>query len=163
MPRSKRSSGVASINLGVEGQREIQRALRALSEGDAPFLRKGLTDSAILLRNAARSRTHPSIAGTLDFIGIKGKAANLRAVVRVGHPGGRSREFGRVWYWTGYRGRAVKTGRKEKSSRGGQKAQPYMGIIKGDGAIGEVAPRVREILSDAISLEWERIAVGGEE
>lgn len=163
MAKSKRRSGTSSIYMEVEGQADIQRALRVLAEPEAPFLSAALGESGVLLRDAARTRTHPSIAAKLDFVGVKGKAGALRALVQTKHPGSRSREFGRVWYWTAYHGHKPKTGggHKEKVSKG-QKAQPYMGIIKGDGAIGAVKEEVQQKLSTAFEKEWDRITSGGE-
>jgi len=69
-------------------------------------------------------------------------------------------EFGRQYYYRGYKGRAVKSGQRFKVA-GGQRPQPYVGVINGDHAIGAVKGYARERLTEAINQEWERI--GGPE
>ena len=45
--------------------------------------------------------------------------------------------------------------------RPGQVAKPYLGVEKGDAAIGASAERVKAMLMDGIAEEWERIATEG--
>lgn len=143
--------------IDVEGVTELSRALRVLAEPDAPYLREALAESGRELEHAAERRTHPSIASTIDFAGVKGTRAGLRAVVRIKHPGGRSMEFGRQFYYRDFTGRQQRaTGRRFRSSPG-QRAKPYLGIVKGDAAIAETAGSIAKRLGAAIEREWERI------
>lgn len=40
----------------------------------------------------------------------------------------------------------------------GQKPKPYLGVVKGNAAIGAVQDQVREKLETAIRKEWDRLA-----
>ena len=147
--------------IDVDGVTELRKALRVLAERDAPYLRAALEESGRELEHAAERRTHASIASTIDFAGVKGTGTGLRAVVRIRHPGGRSREFGRSFYYRDYTGRQQRaTGRRFRSSPG-QRAEPYLGIVRGDAAIAEVAGSIERRLGAAINAEWERIGAGG--
>ena len=150
-----------STGIVVEGTKQLSKALRVLGEGDAPFIRAALTDAGMLLRSAAAHRTHGGIASAIAFVGVMGKANSLRAVIKIKHPGAKSMEFGRSRYYTGYRGRAVKSGRLVTyAPPRGQRARPYLGVIKGNGAVGEVRERVETMLRAAFEKEWERIGAG---
>ena len=161
MSRSKKRSGTSTWAIETSGVADVTRAMRILAETDAPFVRAALGKSGELLRNAAIKHTHPSIASKLEFVGVQGKAGSLRAVVRTKHAGARSREFGRKWYYRGYNGRAMKSGQRFKVAEGrGQKAQPFLGVIKGDKAVADVKPEVERLLTQAFEDEFERIANG---
>lgn len=151
--------GTASIKIEVtKDTLRLQKALRVLAEPEAPYLRNGLDRAGRLLERATESRAKGGIAATVAFAGVKGKSYGLRATVVVKHPGAKAREFGRQTYYRGFTGRRMKaTGTAFKAGRGGQKAKPFVGIVKGDQAIGAVQPQVREILADAIAAEWGRI------
>ena len=153
---------VKAIKIGIEVTdiKPLKRALKVLGETDAPHLRGALEIGGRKLRSAGASRATGGIGSAVTFAGVKGKGGAIRAVVQVKHPGSTSMEFGRTKFYRGYTGRAMKaTGTKFKSSRG-QKARPYMGIKKGDQAIGEVRDDVRRLLGDAIEREWQRIGAG---
>src|SRR3990167_808178 len=92
----------------VRGATSLHKALQILGETDAPFLREALETSGQLLRAEAAQRAPAGIAQTVASVGVKGKGAQLRALIRVKHPGGKSMEFGRQYYYRGYRGRQMK-------------------------------------------------------
>ena len=172
-------SGSAKWSVQIDGAGTLQKALRVLAEPDAPFLREGLEKAGHVLAGEASSRAPGGIARSVSFVGIKGNASNLRAVVSIKHAGARSMEFGRVWYYrkAERKGPAGIGNNRPGSKRGrgsmkkqwrfrvpaghGQQARPYLGIINGGGAIGASQDKVREILSDAIEREWNRITSGG--
>ena len=146
----------------VRGAKSLHKALQILQETDAPFLREALETSGNLLRSEAAQRAPAGIAQTVAFVGVKGKGAQLRALIRVKHPGGKSMEFGRQYYYRGYRGRQMKmTGQRFKAAKG-QKAKPYLGIIKGDAAIAAARDKVETLILDAFEKEWIRIAGEGD-
>lgn len=160
---AKRSNASVSFGIQVEGQKELSRALRVLQEKEAPFLKAALEDGAMLLRDAARRHAKPSIAASIEFVGVRGRAGAIRAIVNTKHPAGRSHEFGRVWYYRGYSGRRMRaTGQPFRSERG-QKPEPYLGIVKGNGAVADTQDEIKRGIERAFVLEWERIAAGGEE
>lgn len=151
--------GTASIKIEVgDDTLRLQKALRVLAEPDAPYLRNGLERAGRLLERATESRAPGSIAATVDFAGVKGKPWGMRATVVVKHRGAKAREFGRQTYYRGYTGRRMKaTGTPFKAGRGGQKPEPFVGIVKGNAALGAVEGDVREILATAIEAEWSRV------
>lgn len=157
-------AGAASIKIELDGKTagNLNKALRVLAEPDAPHLREALAEGGQLLASATRTRAMGRIAGSVMFAGVKGKAHTLRATVTVKHPGAKPAEFGRQTYYRGFTNRRQKaTGTPFKAGRGGQKAQPYVGIVKGDAALGAVGPQVRTILERSIAQEWERIGREG--
>lgn len=157
--------GGSTWGIELNGARQLNRALKALGETDAPFLREALEESGELLRKAAARRWPGSSGGRVRFAGVRGgKGHTLRAVVAMDHPGARSMEFGRFNYYRGFRGRAVKaTGQRFAVPAGrGQKPRPFLGIVHGDAAIAEVKEDVGRLLGAAINAEWERIGAEGD-
>lgn len=155
MAKSK-VAGTSGVGIEIQGIKQLSRALRALGETDAPFLREALDRSGRQLAGAIRRHADGGIADAVEFRGVKGGASALRAALRIKHPGSRSMEFGRVWYYRGYSGRAVKeTGSRFRAR--GQKAKPFIGIVRGDAAIGEVGDEIQADLAQAFEDEWERI------
>lgn len=154
-------AGAVQIKVEVKGAKALTRALKSLGETEAPFLKQVLEDSGRLLEQATRSRAPGGIASKVDFTGVKGKGGAVRAVVTVKHAGAKSMEFGRTTYYEGFRGRAQKaTGHKVK--RKGQTAKPFMGVKRGDHAIGAVTDDVKTRLVRGYEQEWERLAGGSD-
>lgn len=179
-----RFSSGATWRVELEGISSLQKALRALAEPDAPFLRKALEESGELLRGAAASRAPGGIGQKVSFGGIRGTVGGgLRAIVVIDHPGGRSMEFGRVWYYRGFKGHNQKSGhrfragdasfdlvkgrkgalvRKYRKGVGetgaGQKPRPYLGVKDGGHALAAVRDQVEQKLTDAVRKEWDRLA-----
>jgi hypothetical protein len=205
------ATGTVSWGVKLEGVSTLNKALRVLQEPEAPFLKEALTKSGKLLQHAAMSRAPGGIAQKVDFVGIRGSGGGIRALIKIDHPGGRSMEFGRIWYYRawgsasgakraanitkflGYnekftgsatdlkRQRAAQKNlaaigarignnrpgskrakgimKRQEKFRGspGQRARPYLGVIKGNAAIGAVTDDVTHLLSQAIRDEWDRI------
>lgn len=154
------AAGTAGVRIEIDDKSmsRLKRAFTVLGEKDAPFLRAALDAVGVRLTAAARTRARGGIGARVQYIGVRGQGASLRAMGRVQHPGSRSMEFGRQWYYTGYRGRRASTGRKVV--RRGQRARPYLGVM-GGGASADIAPFAREHILDAIGKEWDRIGAGG--
>lgn len=146
----------------VEGRKELARALKVLSDKELPHLKPALQESGELVTNEAAQRAGP-LSGSVTFAGVKGNAVGtVKAVVQVKHPAGKSFEFGRQYYYRGYKGRNQKSGTKFQAP-GGFKPRPFLGIKhdQGSGAIAASNDRVTELLQKAIEAEWNRI--GGSE
>ena len=154
------AGGAVKIGLEVKGAKALQRAFKLLGETDAPFLKKALEESGELLEGATRSRAPGSMAQKVAFTRVSGKGATLRATVVVRHAGAKSMEFGRLYYYRDFQGRAMKaTGQRFRSGKG-QKAKPFVGVISGGQAMAAVEPQVRAKIQAAYEKEWERIAGG---
>ena len=149
----------ARIDIRLEGANRLKRAMRLLSEAEAPFLKAALEESGELLAGEAEGRGPGRIGRSVSFVGVRGTGGALRSLSRATHPGARSMEFGRTTYYRGFTGRNQKSGTKFKAARG-QKARPFAGIKNGNAALGAVKPRVEALLSEAIAAEWERVARG---
>lgn len=145
----------------VDGAANLQKALRVLAEPDAPYLRDALEDVGRSLAREAASRAPGGIGRAVQFVGVKGKANALRSMVQIKHPGSRSMEFGRQYYYRGYTGRRVKSGQRFRSNPG-QPARPYIGIVRGDAAMGAIEADAQRKIADAIEAEWERIGTEAE-
>lgn len=154
------TSGIR-IEIDEKSMGRLTKALRILGETGAPFLRAAMQDVGERFADEIRHRSPGGIGGHVQMKGVLGKGGALRASGVVKHPGARSMEFGRKWYWTGYRGRAQRTGRKTPHTPG-QAARPYLGVIKGDAATAAITPYAREHILEAIDREWDRIGEGGD-
>ncbi len=167
--------GAAKWGIQVDGANELKRALKAVGETDAPFLREALGKVAADLAGHARGGATGGIGAAISTRPVVGKGATLRAPLSIKHPGARSMEFGRQWY---YQARSPMAGignnrgsaRRAKGSvirgssrvrRPGQRARPFLGIVGGGGAIGATQHQAREIISTAIRNEWERLGERG--
>lgn len=167
------SKATASWNVRVDGVAQVNRVCKLFGETDAPFLREALDECGAMLARETVSRAPGGLARATRYIGIRGRGMALRAIVQVKHPGSRSMEFGRKWYYAGAVGAGnnspgLKRGkgsmkRGKRVARRGQKARPYAGITTGGGAMGAIADEVREKLATAYAMEFERVANGGQE
>lgn len=144
------------VELDGKTASRLNSALKALGETDAPFLRAALDDVGARYLNEIRARAKGSLKGGARARGVTGQANTLKFSGFVGHPAAKALEFGRQYYYRGYKGRAQKTGQRFKSSPG-MRAQPYVGIKNKDQATGATSPYARERLTEAIAQEWERL------
>lgn len=155
------AKGTSTLNIEVDQKslRQLTGALKALGESNAPYLREALDDAGQRFTSEVRRRARGGIAAKVRGKGVTGKGTALRFRGVVAHPGARSEEFGRVWYWRGYRGRAMSaTGRRFRVGAGkGQKARPYLGVMKGDAAIGATVLFARQRILRGVDDEWSRI------
>lgn len=167
----------------VEGIGPLQRACKLLGETDAPFLREAMYDSQELVADAVQARAPGGIKKGVLVRAVRGKGASLVAPIAIKHPGARSMEFGRVWYYKATDNRrgsignnrggigpgggskrrkgSIKAG-STKVRRKGQRARPFIGIVNNDAAIAATSDRVREVISAAIVKEWDRILAEGD-
>lgn len=146
----------------VSGRKELSRALKVLQEKDLPFLKPALAESGEIVSGEGSQRAG-KIGAAVKFAGVRGNTVGgVKAVVKVEHPAGKSFEFGRQYYYRGYKGRNQKSGSRVKVA-GGMKPRPFLGIKheQGSGAIAASRDRVVDLLSKAIDQEWNRI--GGPE
>lgn len=168
MARSK-STAWFEVEMDRKAISDLNRALSMFEEKHADYLREALAKSAHLLMPEIRSRARGGIANRVEYSGLKGTKAGVRAVIVIGHPGARSMEFGRKrWYRSPGAGNNRDGQKRAKGSmrRGlaiyprGQKPRPFLGIERGDGAIGATAEPIKKLLSEAVAAEWRRL--GGE-
>lgn len=151
-----------TVGIEVSGAKALTKALKTLGQKNAPFLRLAFAVLGHQFATEVEHRAQGGIARTVAFAGVKGGGARVSAVVKVSHPGAASMEFGRTLYYEGYTDRHMKaTGRKKRASRG-QRPQPYMGVIRGDQAIGVMTPRAKAFLERAIEAEWDLITAAGD-
>jgi hypothetical protein len=151
------SRNTIRLRFKVEGLGELQRAARAIAEPELPYLREALMESASLVADSARGFARGGIASRIGAPKLtRGRVPASRFEVR--HPGSRSMEFGRRYYYRGYRrmGGRMEGAQRFRATRG-QEARPYIGIIHGDAAVGASADRVKRLLAEAVSREWDRL------
>ncbi len=151
----------AAISIETTGLKELKKAMKAIGDKQSPYLRPVLEDLGGDLASATADRATGGIASASKFVKVRGKGAAISALIHVNHPGAKSAEFGRKFYYRGFTGRDQKaTGQRFKPA-GGQKAKPFAGIIKGDQAIGSVRNDARQRIGKAIEQEFRRVALGG--
>lgn len=163
--RTVKASPGAKTGIVVTGIKPLAAALRVLGETEAPHLVEALTEGGQMLHRAARSRARGGIGAQMEAVGVRGKGGAIRYVIRSRHPGARSMEFGRIWFYRGYTGRNVKSGTRFKVGAlgsAGQHPRPYLGVVRGDAAIGETSEPIARLLLQAIEAEWERIGAAGD-
>lgn len=144
----------AAFAIETEGFTAMRRRFAAMEELDAPEIRVRLDRIAALAHAEVSSAAPSSMAGKV----ITKPAKKLGGSITVGevrHPGAKTMEFGRTNYYRGYTGRNQKSGTKFKSSPG-QKPRPFVGIKKGDHAMGRLVEPVRNELIAGIVDVWNR-------
>lgn len=159
------SNKSVAVQIELEGVKELRAIFRKLGMEDAAHLRKALerVGKELLFPavRAAAGSVSSAFGSSVVNEGVKGKGASLRAVVAVTHPGAKPMEFGRVWYYRGFRGRQMKaTGIRYNVGPGrGQQARPYLGIIKGGGVAVGIGGEAAQIIEDGIEQEFEALCM----
>ena len=146
----------ASASIQIEGLTLMKKRLRALEELDSPEITEAL--ARIDRRTAAEvaNRAPGSMSGKVTTKPAKKLGATIETG-RVKHPNARSTEFGRVYYYRGYKGHNQKSGERFKVGAGhGQKARPFVGIKKKDAAIGALAEPIARELVAGVTATWKR-------
>lgn len=148
-----------NIEVDKRSAERLSRALSVLGEDGAAWFRNIWDDLGQMLTGAIRSRAQGSIKSGVQYKGVgRGKTVGgIRAAGIVKHPGSRSMEFGRNLYWTGYRIQNRKFVGGSKVGRRGQAPKPYIGIVDGGHAIGEVTPKAKKAVEEAIAREWGKM------
>ena len=126
-------------------------------------------DAAKILAVEIRARARGGIKAKVRGGYARHKGNLLLATASVSHPGGRPMEFGRTTYYRGFKGNNRPGSPRAKGSmkRGrafttrGQRERVYIGIKRGDAAVGAAEPQIEELFSKAILAEWERKQGGG--
>lgn len=156
-------------SLQVSGLTGLRRGLKAVGETDVPHMRSAFTEAGRVFTGAARSHAIGSMVSKTHFGGVTGTQNTIRAVVVTDHPGAKAMEFGRHWWTTGA-ARDVETFTLKRQQRRvrrglrtrvrhdpGQVARPFYGIKTATAAVADTAQRIRELISAAISNEWDRL------
>lgn len=150
----------SAISIEVRGQQALVRALRLFEDAEAPFLREAMNDAGQLLERAAESRAPGGIANRVEFVGTRGSGPRIRALIKVRHPGAKSMEFGRKKFYRGFVNRRQRSTGQAFQASPGQRPRPFVGIRRGDHAIGAVRDDVERRLKRAFEQEWNRVAAG---
>lgn len=158
-----KTANVTGMRVRIEGLRALQDGLKAMQVTDAPFLRAALMEiGTYLMIGMTVAAPFPSFK--VGTPAITGSGAALRVRVPLVHPGSRSYEFGRKWYFRGYRrGGSMKAGVKFQAQPG-QVARPFLGIITGRSVAQSIRPVAEPLLLKAFQDEWKRAsaAQGGD-
>lgn len=144
----------AAFAIETEGFNAMRRKLKALDELDAPEMASSLDKIARLTDSEVSSRAPGSMGGKVATRPAKKLGATI-TFGTVKHPGAKSMEFGRTTYYRGYTGRAQKSGQSFKANPG-QKARPFVGIKRGDQAMGRLVEPVRRELASGVAAVWAR-------
>lgn len=158
--KRKTRPGAASLRVEIPNVRRLQSAFRALAEADAPFIDEALKQGAADDFIPAIKRHAPGAIGREVRHGrVLGSPPGRRISIIVEHPGSKPMEFGRSFYWSGYTvaGGRISGGRKTRHTPG-QRPRPFVGVVKGDAAVGEVGTALQKRFSDAIEAEFLRLA-----
>lgn len=152
------------LKFEVDGQslKRLNGALKALAADDAPYLKGAMEDIGRRLVSEARGYAVGGIAGSLQFKGLSKSKLNVKALGLAAHPGAKSQEFGRSYYYRGFKrgGKgSQKSGTKFKSSPG-QAAKPFVGVKTGGQAMAATRGFARTRLAEAIDAEWNRLGEG---
>lgn len=147
----------AKVSIQVTGVTALKRALKAVGETDAPFLRTAVDEGGHLLEWAVRGSAPGTMASKVAFVSLRGSGVNVKALVKVNHPGAKAMEFGRKKYYRGFTGRRQKATGTPFQARG-QQAKPFVGVRNLDHAIGAVKPDIENKINQAVVNEWERLA-----
>lgn len=159
---SRGSRGTFGTNIKITGLKAAQDGLRAMNVQSVPIIDEALTDIGNVLA-IGMDAVKPHASFKVGKPKILGKPHSRRVSVAIAHPGARSAEFGRKWYWRGYTGRNMKAGYKFQPASGGQKARPYLGVISGASVAQSIRPFAETKLVDAYIRQFEasHAAAGG--
>lgn len=156
------SRGTFGTNIQITGLKAAQDGLRAMNVQSVPIIDDALTDIGNVLA-IGMDAVKPHASFKVGKPKLAGKPHARRVTVPLSHPGARSMEFGRTWYWRGYTGRNAKAGYKFQPASGGQKARPYLGVIAGASVAQSIRPYAETRLVDAYIRQFEasHAAAGG--
>lgn len=157
------SKGTFGTNIRITGLKAAQDGLRAMNVQSVPIIDGALTDIGNVLA-IGMDAVKPHASFKVGKPKLAGKPHARRVTVPLAHPGARSMEFGRKWYWRGYPGRNAKAGYKFQPASGGQKARPYLGVIAGASVAQSIRPYAEKKLVDAYIRQFEasHAAAGGD-
>ncbi|MBM3940438.1 MAG: hypothetical protein FJ318_06045 [SAR202 cluster bacterium] len=161
--RSRAAGAAISIEIDEKSFERMRRVFKILAADDLPRLKSAMENVGERFASEVRTRAPGGIAGTVKDRGVRrSRAGQFHTLGVVAHPGARSMEFGRKWYWVGYTrpGKRFVGGRKT-IHRPGQASRPYVGVIDGDQATGAVAGWARARITSAIQNTWTDITAAG--
>jgi hypothetical protein len=165
-PVKRKASGKVQIKVQIEpGElRRLRRQLRALGV-DSPEVREAFEQAVDTVLLPALRAAAPGSMGSRIKRGKVSRAqlgTNPRVMIRINHPGAASYEFGRKFWWRGWRGRARGKG-SQKALGGytfratpGQPARPWIGI-KGGGVLAAARPALIRAVERGIERAWRRL------
>ena len=169
------TKGPSSWSIDIENLPQLRGAFRAIAGfEDLPYAREAMGRIQGMAVGATQQRV-PRPSFRVVGMPIKGEGLRMMAPIKVIHPAAKSFEFGRHFYYEGFTraafigptkgkraARAAAKGYMKRTGtrvwRTGMKEQPFIGIKSGGHAIGAIAPKAAEIMSEALAKEWKRLA-----
>ena len=160
---SSRRAGKSSAGVEVLGLKELRSAFKLIEsvQGEvAGEFEQGMWEATQYVAGEVRKRAPGSMSARVKAYRLSGKGVRARGRVEVEHPGSRPMEFGRKFYYVGYTGRNVRSGIKVLHSPG-QIARPFVGIIKGDQALGASKEPAASRIAKGIERAFEKLSAAG--
>lgn len=158
-------------NIRITGLKAAQEGLQAMNVQSVPIIDAALGDIGNVLA-IGMDAVKPHASFKVEKPKISGKPHARRVSVGIAHPGARSKEFGKKYWWSGYkRPGAPKGTPKGYSMKGGYKiekvpgqpAKPFLGVIEGPSVAQSIRPYAEKKLVDAYIKQYEAswAAAGG--
>lgn len=97
--KSRNLSGKANWGISGPNMRELKAIMLHLDAMDLPALESALYWAGDHVAAEARGRHPAPIADSFYFEGIKGVGIGMKAIVKARHPGARTYEYGRSYYY----------------------------------------------------------------
>lgn len=158
-------------NIQITGLKAAQAGLQAMNVQSVPIIDEALRQIGNVLA-IGMDAVKPHASFQVGKPVIRGKPHARRVSVPLAHPGARSVEFGKKYWWTGYKrpgapkgtpkGYSMKGGYKIEKDPG-QKAKPFLGVIEGPSVAQSIRPYAEKKLVDAYIRQYEvsHAAAGG--
>ncbi len=94
-----RKSGSAVWSVSGPEYRDLKKILIYLDNMDLPYLESALRNAGEMVAEEARKRNPAAIADRIRFDQVKGIGVGMKAIVKGDHPGTKTYEFGRRYYY----------------------------------------------------------------
>lgn len=157
----KKGGPKATFGTGIRitGLKAVQEGLKAMNVQSVPIIDGALMDIGNVLA-IGMDAVKPHASFKVGTPTLRGKPHARRVSVPLTHPGARSKEFGKKYWWAGYKrpgisrgspkGYSMKGGYKiEKEAPKGQRAKPFLGVISGRSVAESIRPYAEKKLVDA--------------
>jgi len=158
-------------NIQITGLKAAQDGLRAMHVQSVPIIDDALGDIGNVLA-IGMDAVKPHASFQVQKPVIRGQPHARRVSVGMAHKAVRTVEFGKKYWWVGYkrpgisrgspRGYSMKGGYKIQKSPG-QPARPFLGILSGASVAESIRPWAGQRLVDAYIKQFEasHAAAGG--
>lgn len=165
MAVGKRSGNpVVRLELDPKSLRRLRAALAILDDDEKGPIHEAMHRIGLRLSDEVRSRAPGSMGSKVEFLGVRHQGTTLRAAGLLDHPGAKSMEFGRSWWYDQMKGNNRPGSKRQKGARGhkfpsspGQPERPFVGIKNLDHAIAAVHPYAVEQINTSVTEAWEKV------